>query len=213
MLDIIRANPDVVIEALQTYQEEQQAQAQSQALAAFEAALEGIAADPISEIGDSPTKGADELRYVLYEFSDFECPFCGRSQSVISEFLDNHPDVTLVYKHFPLTQIHPQAMPASLASWAALQQGKFWDYHDALFANQDRLGEDYYLELARELSLNMRQFDRDRQAALDSIRRDIDLGESIGLNGTPFFTLNGIPLPGAIPLEAFEAALAQLKNT
>ena len=212
VLDIIRANPAVVIEVIQTYQAEQQAEAQSQALASFEAALEEIAADPTSEIGESPTKGSEELQYILYEFSDFECPFCGRSQSVVAEFLEKHPEVTLVYKHFPLTQIHPQAMPAAQASWAAQQQGKFWEYHDALFANQDRLGDDYYMELARELGLDARQFDRDRQAALDPIRRDMELGESIGLNGTPFFALNGVPLPGAVPLTAFETALAQLKN-
>ncbi|MEM9568420.1 MAG: DsbA family protein [Cyanobacteria bacterium P01_E01_bin.34] len=212
VLDIIRANPDIVLEAVQSYQIEQQAAAQSQALAQYEIALQGIAADPTSEIGQSPIKGAAELQYVLYEFSDFECPFCGRSQPVISEFLGNHPDVTLVYKHFPLVQIHPQAIPAAQASWAAQQQDKFWEYHDALFANQGRLGDDYYLELASELNLNMAIFERDRQAASDAISRDIRLGESIGLNGTPFFTLNGIPLPGAVPLEALESALEQAKN-
>ena len=212
VLDIIRANPDVVIESVQAYQAEQQAQAQSRELADFEAALGGIAADPTSEIGESPTKGSSELQYVLYEFSDFECPFCARMQPVISEFLDNHPEVTLVYKHFPLVQIHPQAVPAAQASWAAQQQDQFWSYHDALFANQDRLGEDYYVELANELNLDMAKFERDRQSATDAIRRDVELGEAIGLNGTPFFTLNGIPLPGAVPLDALESALEQAKQ-
>lgn len=213
VLDIIRSNPDVVIEAIQAYQAEQQAEAQSQILAQYEVALEGIAADPTSEIGQSPIAGSEDLQYVLYEFSDFECPFCGRSQPVISEFLDKHPDVTLVFKHFPLVQIHPQAMPAAEASWAAQQQDKFWDYHDALFANQDRLGDRYYRQLATELNLNMSRFERDRQAAAESIRSDIELGEAIGLNGTPFFTLNGIPIPGAVPLEALESALQQAKQS
>ncbi|MEL7083290.1 MAG: DsbA family protein [Cyanobacteria bacterium J06597_1] len=212
VLDIIRANPDIVLEAVQSYQAEQQAAAQSETLAQYEVALQGIAADPTSEIGQSPTKGSEELQYVLYEFSDFECPFCGRSQPVISEFLENHPEVTLVYKHFPLAQIHPQAIPAAQASWAAQQQGKFWEYHDALFANQGRLGDDYYVELASALHLNRAKFERDRQSAADAIRRDLELGEAIGLNGTPFFTLNGVPLPGAVPVEALETALEQAKN-
>ncbi|MGK7909643.1 MAG: DsbA family protein [Synechococcus sp.] len=212
VLDIIRANPDVVLEAVQTYQQEQQVAAASQRLKELEVALQDLAADPASQIGDSPVKGSDSLQYVLYEFSDFECPFCGRAQPVVAEFLENHPDVTLVFKHLPLPRIHPQAIPAAQASWAAQQQGKFWEYHDALFANQDRLGEDYYVELAKKMMLDMRKFNRDRAAADEAIRKDMAWGEELGLRGTPFFTLNGIPLPGAQPLSEFEAALAQLQE-
>ena len=213
VLDIIRANPNVILEAVQTYQTEQQTAAEEQRLADLEVALQGIAADPSSQIGDSPTKGSTNLQYVLYEFSDFECPFCGRSQAVVSEFLERHPEVTLVFKHFPLTQIHPEAMPAATAARAAQQQDKFWQYHDALFAHQDRLGEDYYQQLAKDLRLNVNTFNRDRQAAADDIRSDIELGQNLRLRGTPFFALNGIPLPGAVPLSEFEGALAQLKAT
>ena len=212
VLDIIRANPNVILEAVQTYQAEQQAAAESQRFADLEVALQGIAAEPASRIGDSPIKGSADLQYVLYEFSDFECPFCGRSQAVVSEFLDRHPEVTLVFKHFPLTQIHPEAIRAAAAAWAAQQQGKFWQYHDALFANQNRLGEGYYQQLAKELRLNLATFNRDRLAADDAIRLDMKLGEDLGLRGTPFFTLNGLPLPGAVPLSQFEAALTQLKG-
>ena len=212
VLEIIRANPDVVLNTLQTYQAEQQVEAESRRLADLEAALKGIATDPASQIGDSPTKGSEDFQYVLYEFSDFECPFCGRSQAVVAQFLDRHPEVTLVFKHFPLPRIHPQAIPAARAARAAQQQGKFWEYHDALFAHQDRLGEEYYLQIAKDLKLNLRDFNRDRLVAEGDIRRDMEFGENLGLRGTPFFTLNGVPIPGAVPLSEFEAALAQLKE-
>ena len=71
---------------------------------------------------------------------------------------EHEDDVLYVYKHLPLTQIHPEAIPSARASWAAQQQGQFWPYHDALFANQARLGSELYPEIAQDLGLDMDQF-------------------------------------------------------
>ena len=124
--------------------------------------------------------------------------------------MDKHGDeVTLVYKHFPLFTIHPQALPAAKASWAAQQQGKFWDYYDALFEQQDNLGEDFYIELAEDLDLDMEQFERDRNSrnADLAIEKDMELAQEIGIQGTPLFIFNGQVFSGAIPLSTLEEAL------
>ncbi|WP_017328013.1 thioredoxin domain-containing protein [Synechococcus sp. PCC 7336] len=208
VIEIIRSNPQVIIESVQTYQAEQQAAATVAREEQQARALQPFANDPAGQIGTSPTRGAEDLAYVLYEFSDFQCPFCARSQATVEAFVNAHSKVALVFKHFPLQQIHPEALPAAQAAWAAHQQGKFWQYHDALFSHQDRLGEDYYLELASTLRLDLDRFNSDRPKANAAIRTDLEMAQQLGLQGTPFFTLNGIPLSGAVPLEQFEAALA-----
>ncbi|MEM9165018.1 MAG: DsbA family protein, partial [Cyanobacteria bacterium P01_F01_bin.4] len=113
-------------------------------------------------IGGSPTKGAPDAEVVLFKFSDFQCPYCAVASADMKTFMDGREDVLYVYKHFPLNSIHPEATPAAKATWAAQQQGQFWLYHDGLFAYQDRLGEDYYVELAEIIGLDVEQFNRDR---------------------------------------------------
>ena len=98
--------------------------------------------NPKSAIGDSPSTGSASQQIVLLEFSDFQCPFCARAHDTVKQFMAKNQDkVTLAYKHFPLTSIHPQAMPAAKAAWAAQQQGKFWEYYSALFEGQKQLGD------------------------------------------------------------------------
>ena len=126
----------------------------------------------------------------------------------------NSQEVTLVYKHLPLEQIHPEATPAALASWAATKQGKFWEFHDALFQNQDKLGEAFYVETAKRLNLNLEQFNRDRKsdAAKAAIKKDMNMAQKLGISGTPNFLLNGIELSGAVPLQDLNQALNQAKQ-
>ena len=120
-----------------------------------------------------------------------------------------HQDrVTLVYKNFPLP-IHQKAIPAAKAAWAAGQQGKFWQYHDALFAQQDQLGEQFYLDVAKNLNLNLEQFNRDRHSQLASaaIEQDAQIAKLSGIRGTPFLVMNGNTFVGAVPLSELEKAL------
>jgi protein-disulfide isomerase len=172
-------------------------------------------ANPQSVIGDSPTTGATSGEIVLLEFSDFQCPFCARAKGTIKKFLEAHQDkVTLVFKHLPLSRIHPEAIPAAQAAWAAQQQGKFWQYHDALFAQQDRLGEELYLAIARDLNLNLEQFNQDREseAAIAALEFDLKMASAIGVSGTPFFVMNGEALSGAVELSEFEKTLAKVSK-
>jgi protein-disulfide isomerase len=129
--------------------------------------------------------------------------------------MDKHKDrVTLAYKHFPLTRIHPQALPSAKAAWAAQQQGKFWEFHNALFEQQDKLGDDLYLTTATKLNLNVEKFNRDRgsKGATEAIEKDQKLAQSLGLDGTPFFIINGKTFSGAVDLSEMEAVLEQVSK-
>ena len=206
VLEIIRQHPEVLIESVQAYQKQQQEQ-QQQARQSFASQLKS---KPQTIIADSPSTGSLSEKIILLEFSDFQCPYCEKAYETVKEFMDKHVDeVTLVYKHFPLFTIHPQALPAAKASWAAQQQGKFWDYYDALFEQQDNLGEDFYIELAEDLDLDMEQFERDRNSrnADLAIEKDMELAQEIGIQGTPLFIFNGQVFSGAIPLSTLEEAL------
>ncbi|MGK7897701.1 MAG: DsbA family protein [Xenococcus sp. (in: cyanobacteria)] len=208
VLQIIRDHPEVLIESVQAYQQRKQEELQE----AQQAFLQQMKTDPESVIGDSPTTGTTANKIVLLEFSDFQCPFCAQAEPTVQEFIAQHQDqVTLVYKHFPLSQIHPQAESSALAAWAAQKQGQFWEYHDALFAQQKQLGEDLYLTIAEDLDLDLEQFNRDRNSseAKAAINRDLALAQKVGIRGTPFFALNGQVLSLPLQLSAMEDLLAK----
>lgn len=212
VLQIIRDNPQVIIESVQGYQQKQQSQ-QQQAQKAF---LQQMKADPKSVIGDSPTTGSPEQKIVLLEFSDFQCPFCAKAHETIKQFIAGHKDkVTLTYKHLPLTQIHPEAMPAAKAAWAAGQQGKFWEFHDAMFTQQKQLGEPLYVATAKALNLDLKRFDQDRNsdAASKAIQKDVEMAEKLGVPGTPFLLMNGEPVPGNAQVKDMEAFLTKLSKS
>lgn len=211
VLQIIRDNPEVIIESVQAYQQQQQQQQQ----ASKQEILQQFKTNPQAQIGDSPLLGSTAQKIVLFEFSDFQCPFCAKVQGNLKEFMDKHQDrVTLVFKHLPLTKIHPEAIPSAKAAWAAQQQGKFWEYHDALFAQQNKLGEELYVEVANNFNLDIDKFNRDRnsEAATTSIETDIKLAQKIGVSGTPFFIMNGETFSGAVKLSDMEKVLAKVSE-
>ncbi len=180
-----------------------------------------VEAAPRAElIGSSPTKGPADAEVIVLKFSDFQCPYCAVASASMKTFTKAHEDdVLYVYKQLPLVSIHPEAEPAAKASWAAEQQGQFWLYHDGLFAFQDKLGEDYYVELAEQIGLDMAQFNRDRKSpeAEAAINQDIELAEALDVRGTPNFLItnmgNSFLFPGNTPLEVFEEATTRLKST
>ncbi|MDJ0729900.1 MAG: DsbA family protein [Crocosphaera sp.] len=205
VLDIIRQHPEVLIESVQAYQKQQQEQ-QKQVLQSFVSELK---TNPQTIIADSPITGRLTQNNVLIEFSDFQCPYCKQAYETVKEFIALHDNVTLVYKHFPLSSIHPQAISAAKASWAAGKQGKFWPYYDALFEQQEDLGEQLYVEIANNLNLDIELFERDRNSkkADLAIAKDMKLAQQIGIQGTPLFVFNGQFFSGAIPLSTLEEAL------
>jgi len=204
VLQVIRKNPEAILDSVQAYQRTQQ-ETQRKAQQSF---IQELQQNPKAVIAQSPTKGSGKT--VLVEFSDFQCPYCQAAAGTIRQFVTKHRDrVTLVYKHLPLTTIHAQALPAAKAAWAAGQQGKFWEFHDALFEQQKQLGEPLYSSLAKSLKLDVARFDRDRnsKAAESAILQDLQLADKLGINGTPFFVMNGQVFSGDVDLAALEQIL------
>ncbi len=212
VLQIIRDNPQVIIESVQAYQQQEEDQMRG----ARQAFLQQMLTNPAAVIGNSPTFGAAAQKIVLVEFSDFQCPFCARAHQTIKAFMEKYKgEVTLTYKHLPLASIHPQAMPAAKAAWSAQQQGKFWEYYDALFEQQKDLGENLYVAIAENLNLDLAKFNRDRQSkeAEAAINQDVQLARQLGINGTPFFFLNQEAFSGALELPEVEQILAKVKQS
>ncbi len=156
-------------------------------------------------------RGNVDAPITIVEYSDFECPFCGRVQPTLEQIFDEYGDnVRLVYRHFPLS-FHARAQKAGEASECADDQGKFWEYHDLLFANQSSLsgGIAQLKEWAGELGLNQQRFDDclDNGNHAATVKNGLASGSQKGVTGTPGFFVNGISLSGAQPFEAFSAII------
>jgi protein-disulfide isomerase len=151
-------------------------------------------------------KGPATAPVQIIEFSDFQCPFCQRAHPTIQQVLDKYGDrVQLVYRHFPLPG-HPNARPAAEASECAAEQGKFWPYHDKLFASPSQLGNADLKKHAAQLGLDTSKFDAcvDSRKYKAQVETDAQAGEQAGVNGTPAFFINGRMLSGAQPFDAFK---------
>ena len=131
---------------------------------------------------------------VLVEYGDYECPYCGRAYPLIKRLLKEKGDeFNFVFRNFPLQEIHPYAYVAAITAEAAGKQGKFWEMHDLIFENQDKLNPDFLLSSSRMLDLDSGQFTRDSASAdvKDKIETDFEGGIRSGVNGTPSFFING----------------------
>jgi protein-disulfide isomerase len=151
-------------------------------------------------------KGPDVAPVTIVEFSDFQCPFCGKVEPTLKQIEDRYKgSVRIVWKHMPLSSIHENAVGAALAAEAAGKQGKFWEFHDKLFADQEKLGPDDLRQHARDLHLDMSRFDADVRDAAEKKKIDADVAEAdaLGVNSTPSIFINGRFLSGALPFEMF----------
>ena len=158
------------------------------------------------EVGNAPVLGPKNAPVTIVEWSDFQCPFCGRVEPTLQQLRDQYPGkIRIAWKNQPLS-FHANAMPAAEAAMAAHEQGKFWEFHDALFKKQGELGPALYDEVAKRLGLNMDRFHAAIQARKHAahIQDDMAAGNAVGAQGTPTFFVNGKKLVGAQPIEAFK---------
>jgi protein-disulfide isomerase len=167
---------------------------------------------------DDPMRGPKDAPVQIVMFSDYECPFCSRVEETMAQVRTKYGEqVVIVFRDFPLS-FHKSAQKAAEAAGCAGEQGKFWEYHDKLFANQRALAPANLDQYATELGLDMAKF----KACLDSGQRapeiaaDMKAGQALGVTGTPAAFVNGRFVNGAQPLDAFakiiDDELARAKN-
>ncbi|MBN2342406.1 MAG: DsbA family protein [Deltaproteobacteria bacterium] len=154
------------------------------------------------DIANSPQTGAENPSVTVVVFSDFQCPFCAKAAKMVKKVTDAYPDdVRLVFKHFPLAEIHPDAMLGSRAAYAAFRQGKFWEMHDTLFSRGAAGFDPEVLRvMAAGLGLDVDRFEEDlvSESAKSAIEADMALGQKLGVDGTPKIFVNGRVLEGGV---------------
>lgn len=167
------------------------------------------------KLGTSPSLGDANAPITVVEFSDFECPFCGQFQrdqfsSIKEQFIDTGK-VRFVFKHFPLSNLHEHALSAAEAAHCAHAQGKFWEYHDLLYKNQNALNNDDLKRYAADIGLNQDIFNGcfDQHLMQAEVLRDRRQGEEAGVTGTPTFFINGKRVVGAMSAEDFSREIGQ----
>ena len=154
-----------------------------------------------------PSLGPDDAEIIIVEFSDYQCPFCRKfHDETYQSLLDAYPgQIRFVYRNLPLTSIHPNAMPAAVASLCANDQDAYWDYHEKLFSSET-LDEATYIQYAADLDLNVDTF----TACLSDgshdafIQEDMQFALDLGVQSTPTFFVNGLAIVGAQPLANFQ---------
>jgi protein-disulfide isomerase len=174
------------------------------------------------EVGKLPIKGDKNAKITIVEFSDFQCPFCKSffddTYGQIDQKYIKTGKVKFAYRHYPLTSIHPLSQISGESSECANEQGKFWEYHDKLFANQDTWSQQAeadaitsFTSYAGELGLDTASFQscveshKYKQAVVD----DTNAGAKVQVDGTPAFFVNGNRLTGAQPFSEFERVIEE----
>jgi len=181
--------------------------------AATSAAPEPVRMVDVS-IDDDAAKGDENAPVTIVEFTDYECPFCGRYvEQTYPQILEKYVEtgkVKLIVRDYPLN-FHPQAQKAAEAAECAGEQDNYWGMHDKLFANQASLSVDNYRDWAGEIGLDRARFDEclDSGAMAEEVEQDHADGLAYGVSGTPVFFINGRMLSGAKPFAAFDAAIQE----
>jgi Na+/H+ antiporter NhaA len=154
-------------------------------------------------------RGPMDAPVTVVEYGDFECPYCGRAEPVVRELLREFGDVRYVWRHLPLSDVHPNATLAAEATEAAADQGAFWEMHDLLFAHQDALRPSDLIAYAEQLGLDVERFTNDLREHVGAARvaEDIDGADLSGVSGTPTFFINGRRHYGAYDIGALSAAV------
>ncbi len=157
-------------------------------------------------------KGDLESAVQLLEYGDFQCPHCGAAHPMLKKIEKRFGSRMLfIFRHFPLSELHPYAKIAAIASEAAARQGSFWEIFDLIFENQSRLNREMLLGLAKSLHLNLKKFQTDLEdpALAEKVESDFESGILSGVNGTPSFYINGEKYNGPYTFESLSLAVDQ----
>lgn len=178
-----------------------------------------LLSDPVTS--EDISKGNPEAPVTLVEYADFQCPACASYASFVNQLTTDLGDnIRVVFRHFPLRSIHPNAQMASQAAEAAQAQGKFWEMHDKLYEKQqqwsnlsNKEAQTFFIDLAKELELDEGQFatDMTSDAARDKVNTDYDSGIASNIQGTPTFFVNGKQIPNPSSYDALKRLLEDVK--
>ncbi|MBI4265720.1 MAG: thioredoxin domain-containing protein [Acidobacteria bacterium] len=166
----------------------------------------------VAVAAEDPVLGAADAPVTLVEFSDFQCPFCQRLMPTLKRLRETYGDrIRIVWKDFPLTSIHPEAFKAAEAGNCAREQGKFWEYHDLLFGNQQALEPAFLTKYAADAGLDAAKFAAclDTAKYSDRVQEQMGIGNGLGVSSTPSTFVNGRLVGGAQPYEAFVAIIEE----
>jgi len=206
--DYLMAHPEVIIEAVDKYQKDQEkasAQKQAQALVDRRDELLHTAADPII--------GNPSGDVTVVEFFDYRCPYCKSVAAAFIDLYDKDGKVRLVLKEFPI--LGPESEFASKAALAAQKQGKYREFHLAMMTFKGKLTDDDVRNLAQQVGIDVAKLEQDMKdpAIADTINRNYALAEALGIKGTPAFILGNELVPGAITADEMQKRIAALRNT
>ena len=205
--EVIKENPRLIYDTVNQYHMELQRIQQEKE---FEARFNNRQPEPLKDY--HPSKGPDKAPIVIVEYTDFECGYCARAAGTVNQLLKEYPQqVRLVFRNNPLS-MHENALPAAKAAMAAHKQGKFWPYHDLLFANRGDLNDEQLVALAEELKLDIDQFEADRQSdtIAEQVETDIAQAKIHKFSATPMFLVNGVVVRGAQTGEYFSKVIDRL---
>ena len=161
-------------------------------------------------------QGPDDADVTLVEYGDYECPYCGQAYPIVKQVQGHFGErLRFVFRNFPLSQMHPHAEAAAEVAEFAGARGKFWEMHDRLFENQDRLGEALFLDLGQELKLSATAMHQALQQKTFEARARADFTGGIrsGVNGTPTFFINGRRHNGSFEFDAMVSAIGDATVT
>lgn len=205
----ILEHPEVIIQSLEKYQAEQVAAREERAALAVQEQRSALEADPLS-----PVTGNPDGDVVIVEFFDYQCGYCKRVLPVIQQVLDEDPNVRYVFKEFPvLGEASVMASRAALAVWM-LDQEKYTPYHFELMKARGTLTQDRVLDIAASVGAD-RDAVAEKMASTEImaiLERNLQLGQSINVRGTPAFVIGGTLVPGAIDLETMQGMIASARS-
>jgi len=211
VLQVIKENPALIQKILNDYSRSQrQAQKEKNERQHLETSFKNKVTN--IQIGASPIQGPQDAKITIFTFQDFQCPHSKRGAKTLEPLLKQYDgQVRLVFKNRPLS-FHQHAVSAAKAALAAHMQGRFWEYHDLLFENSTKLGEELFIRLAKELDLDIDKFNADRRSKKveDLLNSDIAEANRHGFRGTPTFVINGIVVTGTRSQSYFNDVIKRL---
>lgn len=171
------------------------------------------------KVNDRPILGSPDARVKIIAFSDFTCHFCEQASKNVDAILDQYDGkVALIFKHLPLDEKGPGALASSYFIAIAQQnEAKAWDFYKIMFANRERLlseGEPFIKQTVKDLGLDVKKLQKEAQSkkVKDILAQDVEDGQKLGVEGTPYFLVDNLVIRGALPLELFKNAIDMALN-